>query len=235
VNLEDPREDIERLIAAGDLAALLDTAAQVHGHYCPGLASGVKAAVAGCRRLGIVHSDGMEKVMAAVECNNCFVDGIQVVSGCTLGNNALIYRDLGRTAVTFYQRGKPTGLRVAVTSMGAGAGLEGGEKEEAASLFDRAVRKRENLSDEESRRFRELWRQSAYGLLAVPDDDLLHVVTVPVEETAYAPIMDSVVCSVCGAKVMESRARLRGGRPICLVCARESYGILDGFGIHLSV
>lgn len=235
MNAEDPRNGIERLIAAGDLPALLDAAARVHGHYCPGLASGVRAAVAGSRRLGIVHSDGMEKVMAIVECNNCFVDGIQVVSGCTLGNNALIYRDLGRTAVTFYQRGKPTGLRVVVTGLGAGDGLEGEEKEEAADLFHRAVRKRKELSDEESRRFRELWRQSAYGLLAVPDEDLLHISTVPVEETAYAPIVDSAVCSVCGAKVMESRARLRGGRPVCLPCAGEPYGVLAGFGIHLSI
>ena len=229
-----PRAGIERLVAAGDLPALLDTAARVHGHYCPGLASGVKAAVVGCTRLGIVHTDGMEKVMAVVECNSCFVDGIQVVSGCTLGNNALIYRDLGRTAVTFYRRGELAGLRVAVTGMGAGAGLEGAEKQEAAGLFDRAVREREELSDEENRRFRELWRQSAYGLLTVPDEELLSFETVSVDETAYAPIVDSAVCSACGAKVMESRARLRGGRPVCLACAGEPYGVLDGFGIHRS-
>jgi formylmethanofuran dehydrogenase subunit E len=64
---------------------------------------------------------------------------------------------------------------------------------------------------------------------------LLSFETVSVEETAYAPIMDSAICSVCGAKVMESRARFRAGKPVCLACAGEPYGVLDGFGIHVSI
>jgi len=31
----------------------------------------------------------MENLMAVVEINTCFADGVQAVSGCTLGNNAL--------------------------------------------------------------------------------------------------------------------------------------------------
>ncbi|HNT72523.1 MAG TPA: FmdE family protein, partial [Methanothrix sp.] len=46
--------------------------------------------------------------------NACFADGVQAVSGCTLGNNALVYRDLGRLAVTFAIRGRDTGVRVRV-------------------------------------------------------------------------------------------------------------------------
>lgn len=57
----------------------------------------------GLSQLGIdlYQSDGMEELIAVVEIDACFADGIQAVSGCTLGNNSLIYRDLGRTAVTF--------------------------------------------------------------------------------------------------------------------------------------
>jgi formylmethanofuran dehydrogenase subunit E len=29
------------------------------------------------------NNTGMEELVAIVECNNCFVDGIQVVTGCT--------------------------------------------------------------------------------------------------------------------------------------------------------
>src|SRR5664280_2902492 len=50
------------------------------------------------------ENTGMEEVVAIVECNNCFTDGIQVVTGCTFGNNALIYKDLSKTAVTVARR-----------------------------------------------------------------------------------------------------------------------------------
>ena len=46
----------------------------------------------------------MEELIAIVETNNCFSDGVQVVTGCTFGNNGLIYKDLGKTAVTVAKR-----------------------------------------------------------------------------------------------------------------------------------
>ncbi len=73
---ENPRAIIEKLIAEGDLADLLNRAAEIHGHYCPGVALGVKAAYIACKRLGIVHSDGMEKFMAGVGRKKCFVGGV---------------------------------------------------------------------------------------------------------------------------------------------------------------
>lgn len=227
-----PRETIEALIGEGDLRGLLLQAAQVHGHYCPGLASGVKAAYVGVTRLNLVGSEGMEDVMAEVECNNCFVDGIQVVSGCTFGNNALIYRDLGKTAVTFYRRGEDEGLRICVTGPSAGVGLEPEEREEAAELFDRAVRMRQELSEQDSKRFRDLWKESAFGLLEVPASELFRIETVAVQQRDYAPIVDSVTCSVCGEKVMETRAQLRAGAPVCLCCAGASYWTVDGSGVR---
>ena len=56
----------------------------------------------------------MEEVVAIVECNNCFTDGIQVVTGCTFGNNALIYKDLGKTAVTVARRHDGAAVRLVV-------------------------------------------------------------------------------------------------------------------------
>jgi len=57
---------------------------------------------------------GMEEIVAIVECNNCFTDGIQLVTGCTFGNNALIFKDLGKTAVTVARRGDGQAVRLLV-------------------------------------------------------------------------------------------------------------------------
>uniref|UniRef100_UPI0025B8ABDC TrmO family methyltransferase domain-containing protein n=1 Tax=Marinilabilia sp. TaxID=2021252 RepID=UPI0025B8ABDC len=84
--LSSPRINIEKHISRGEVRELLQQAGQIHGHYCPGLAMGV---------IGTMHvmelmrqaSDGMEDLLAIVETNNCFSDGVQFVSGCTFGNN----------------------------------------------------------------------------------------------------------------------------------------------------
>ena len=49
-------------------------------------------------------SDGMEDLITIAETNNCLSDGIQFVTGCTLGNNALIFKDLGKNAFRTIKR-----------------------------------------------------------------------------------------------------------------------------------
>ena len=49
---DDPRRQIKDLLRTNRLRDLLIQAAAMHGHYCPGLAFGVKAGYAGLKRLG---------------------------------------------------------------------------------------------------------------------------------------------------------------------------------------
>ncbi|MFP4176566.1 MAG: FmdE family protein [Candidatus Brocadiia bacterium] len=222
------RKNIVAMLEEKDLSALLERAAEIHGHVCPGLAAGVKAAAVGCDRLNAVDSEGMEEVMAVVECNNCFVDGIQAVAGCTFGNNALVYRDLGKTAVTLYRRDGDRAVRLRLLEFSIG---EGSEQEEAERLFEKAVKRRETLTDEEDKRFTRLWEKGANRLLETPTEEIFEVQWVNKPDIDYAPIFESEECEKCGEKVMESRIRLREGRPFCLECAGENYGELTGAGI----
>src|SRR4030043_751670 len=107
------RRALETMITRGDLEGLLRQAETIHGHRCPFLALGVKAGQYAMSYLE-QESTGMEEVVAVVECNNCFTDGIQVVTGCTFGNNALIFRDLGKTAATVARREDGQAVRLIV-------------------------------------------------------------------------------------------------------------------------
>ncbi len=89
------RQAVETMIQSCDLEGLLRHAETIHGHRCPMLALGVKAGQYAMKYLE-QESTGMEEVVAVVECNNCFTDGIQVVTGCTFGNNALILKTWAR-------------------------------------------------------------------------------------------------------------------------------------------
>jgi len=228
---KDPRREIKELLAQGDLEKLLDKAAEIHGHYCSHVALGVRATYAAFRELGIIESTGMEEILAVAECNNCFVDGIQAISGCTLGNNALIYKDIGKTAVTFIDRKKEKAVR-AVAKYDPDSMYKDSEGKEAMDLFERAVKKREKISSRESERMMELWTKLSFAILKKPENDVLEINKVKSIVMEYAPILESIKCSVCGEDTMETRIRMKENKPVCLECSGDNYWVVAGRGIH---
>ena len=225
-----PRAPIEAMISRGDLGSLLRKAGELHGHFCPYVALGVRAGYLALTSLGIEQNLGMEEVIAIVETNNCFSDGIQVVTGCTFANNALIYRDLGRTAVTVARR-DGTAVRIALRADYSDS--FDGRYPEAAALFGKIVRERQQPTPEEEARLVQLWAETSEGQLTVPDGELFTVQHLQIEVPTYAPIFDSARCALCGESVMESRARLVDGRPACIACASAATYQLDGSGIRV--
>jgi formylmethanofuran dehydrogenase subunit E len=227
----NPRAPIEALIRQGDLEGLLCKAGELHGHFCPYVALGVRAGYLALTELGIEQNLGMEEVLAIVETNNCFSDGIQVVTGCTFANNALIYRDLGKTAVTVAKR-DGAAVRVALRA-DYDEGFDA-RYPEAAALFAKIVRDRQQPTPEEQVRLMELWAESSAGQLDVPTEELFTVHHQQIEVPAYAPIFASATCALCGESIMESRARLVDGQPACLACASAATYQLDGAGIRMT-
>jgi len=114
---ETPRGRVDRFVRAGDRESLLLGAAELHGHFCPSLALGVMAGVRARRELGVT-AEGGEDLVAVVETNDCFTDGVQYVTGCTFGTGALVYRDYGKPAVTVAKRGA-SGVRITVEDRAA--------------------------------------------------------------------------------------------------------------------
>ena len=106
---KEPRIDIQNFISNNRTDLLMIGAAQMHGHFCAGLAMGVMASAYAMQQL--VISGETNDLFAIVETNNCFADGVQWVTGCSFGNKKLIYKDLGEIAFTLYRKnGK--GIRI---------------------------------------------------------------------------------------------------------------------------
>jgi len=227
IDVLNPRQAIEEAVAAPDLSKLLKMTGMLHGHFCPFVAIGVKAGVRAVKELGI-GSTGMEEVIAIVETNNCFSDGMQFVTGCSFGNNALIYRDYGKTAFTLARR---NGEAVRVSAKADSKFLEE-RAPEAAELFQKVVVRREGTEADQAR-MRELWRQISFKMLEVPDDELFDVEKLVIEVPAYARIFANMKCSICGENTMEPRARIKDGKPVCIPCSGQEYYQLAGDGISL--
>jgi formylmethanofuran dehydrogenase subunit E len=225
IDLSKPRKEIEKAIEAGDLPRLLKMSGTLHGHYCPGLATGVKAAVRAVNELG-ASSTGMEEIIAIVETNSCFSDGVQFITGCSFGNNGLIYRDFGKTALTLAKR---NGEAVRVAARPDALSLERREPE-AMELFQKVVSKRQGTEADQIR-LQEMWQQVALRVLDIPDDELFNVSQSTIQVPAYAPIFASVNCSICGESIMEPRARIKDGKPACISCSGHEYYQLTGDGM----
>lgn len=223
--LEDPRRRISELIQNNDLRRLLLKAGELHGHYCPFLALGVKAGAYALKQLK-TQSDGMEDTVAITETNSCFADGIQYATGCSLGNNGLIYRDFGKTAVTIARRGGGA-LRLHVRSRG-----EVLEKRypQAMELFEKVVAQRSG-TEEDSALLKRTWTKIAFDLIDQPAFELFDIQEVTVDIPDYAPIFDSRTCQSCGEPVMAPKAVPGEDGYLCRACARSSYLQLDGAGL----
>ena len=227
IEKENPRQEIEEAIAASDLNRLLMISGMLHGHFCPFSALGVKAAARAMKELRVV-STGMEELVAIVETNNCFSDGVQMITGCSFGNNAFIFRDYGKTAFTLARRtGK--GVRISVR---ADRVMEE-RPAEATELWEKVVVKRSG-NESDSKRLSELWKELSFSVLGLPDEEVFDIKRGDVDVPAYARIFASVKCSLCGENVMEPRVRMKDGKPVCIPCSGQAYYRLAGDGLPIT-
>ena len=131
-----------------------------------------------------------EELVAIVENDACGVDALQYLSGCTFGKGNLIFKDHGKQVYTLYSRQTRKGVRVVLN----------------AKNVPKDVR-----ADRE--RF-------INWLLTAPQDEVVSIQKVHIDEPEPARIMDSVECEFCGEMVMETRTRTINGKLACIPCSQ---------------
>ncbi len=183
-----------------DFDLLLHEAEIAHGHLCAGQILGVRMAMLGLARLGIVDPRGADRkrLVTFVEIDRCATDAIAVVTGCRLGKRALKLRDWGKMAATFLDLSSQKAIRVAARES---------SKERARELFPGIENKNQ---------------QQMHAYRTMPDADLF------TEQWVQAPIearelpgykSPRITCSVCGEGINYDREVERDGRILCLGCA----------------
>mgnify|MGYP004693589835 CR=1 FL=1 len=86
-----------------DKKVLWEKCAAFHGHVCPGLTIGYRAALYAIDLLGLDFSDD-EQVVCIAENDACGLDAIQVILGCSVGKGNLLFHIRGKQAFSFYCR-----------------------------------------------------------------------------------------------------------------------------------
>jgi formylmethanofuran dehydrogenase subunit E len=189
---------------------VLRKAVEFHGHICPGLLIGYRAAQAAQSFLGADRAED-EDLVAVVENDACSVDAFQVLLGCTFGKGNLIYRDYGKQVYTVFDRAANKAVRVSLKS----DVLE--RPPEMEPLFEKA---RKNEASAEELKILDGYREKTMErLLDMDTDALFKIEEVPPDVPEKARIFKSVTCHFCGEKVMEPRARVRDGKVACIPCS----------------
>lgn len=225
----NPRLLVWKHIRAGDTEQLLLQAGQMHGHYCPGLAMGVMAATRAMQMMG-TDSDGLEDLLAIVETNNCLSDGVQLVTGCSFGNNSLIFHDVGKMAFTLTKR---DGKGIRFISRPESRSLISDAFPDFDQRYHRVVVK-QNRDPEEVAAYRKSGIERAFGTLSLDVDRLFETKRVEVTVPDYAPSYADEVCSICGEQVMAKRVVESDGKKRCIPCSGRKMPVIDGYGIHHS-
>lgn len=180
-----------------DSSVLIEQSIAFHGHLCPGLSLGIKMAMRAMELLGVERARD-EELLAVVEMDNCAVDGIQYITGCTFGKGNLFFRDYGKVAATFSHRGKNAAVRLCFKP--------------GATDTEEINRVRDEPGGKE---------QVAKVMLNMSAGELFVEKDVPPPVIPTAQIHGSIVCTSCGEAVMETRIVEMEGDPHCIPCSEK--------------
>lgn len=193
-----------------DLEIAFRELAHLHAHLCPRQVLGVRMGhyVSQLFDLDLPQSD--KRLLALVETDGCFADGVAVATGCWLGRRTLRLIDEGKVAATFVDTTSARALRIRPTN----------------TARARAIT---YAPDASSR-----WHAYLLGYQAMPIEELFTVqpIILTIDIAVLLGCPDArTICAGCGEEINNLRAIVRAGQSICRSCAGDSYyrvGCSDG-------
>jgi formylmethanofuran dehydrogenase subunit E len=192
--------DAQAAFADTPVGPYLEPLAQLHRNLCPRQVLGVRIALLACRSLDVPFPQVDKRTLILTEIDGCFVDGLSVVSGCSLGHRTLRLVDFGKIAATVVDTRSDRAVRVWPRA----------DVREAACGYARG----------ETRR----WHAQRLGYARMPDAELLSIrsVAVPPElESLRGPWNTRARCVRCGEEIFQARQLVIDGNQVCRACATE--------------
>lgn len=185
-----------------DLDTLLQRSGSLHRHLCPRQVLGVRMGLMAARLLKVEMPQEGKRILAMVETDGCFADGVSVASGCSMGHRTMRLADYGKIAATFIDTRAERALRIAPLP----------------DLRGRAV-----LSLPEGGK---RWHAYLEAYQRFPEEEMFAVqevaLTFDLKAVVGKPGMREV-CSQCGEEIINQREVRQDGAILCRSCAGESY------------
>jgi formylmethanofuran dehydrogenase subunit E len=193
---------------------ILKDAFQFHGHVCWASAAGVRVGIAALRELGANRTGISGELHCVLEIGDnhgaqCFADGVQYATGCTLGKGNIEKAGWGKLALTLIDKKSEKAVRVSYKP--------GRHKMIAESAF---MRKRgmgippTEIPEEEA------W-EMANSLWEAPEEEVLSIGKVESYDWGddFGEVLGLIPCDNCGELVSKMYLRVVGQKHMCIPCS----------------
>jgi formylmethanofuran dehydrogenase subunit E len=194
----------------------LSNAAYYHGHLCPELAIGYRAAQIASQELGLSRENAPEFFVLAENMSSA-IEALQLMTGCTIGNQNFFAYDLGKHVYYFGRfstAGEPgKALRVALTNLAVDLSHKGEvEKKILAGQASMA----------ELKEYQQAIDDAVGEILNLPEEELFSKTRISLYPPQAAGRQDYTRCSCCG-EVMALEKSIPGeGGFFCRVCQAKA-------------
>jgi len=185
----------------------------LHGHKCPAMPLGLRAGAAALDALGVERStDGQLEAILELgdgHCAHCFADGVQMITGCTLGKGNIRKLGYGKFGLTLVERA--TGRKVRVVPR-----VEAQRASRQTPFFTEYRMKGIPASQVPA----EVVEPMIQKVMNAPVDQILKVG--PVEQGPVIPrpeeLFAAFACEACGDMVIEAYGRIQHDLRLCIPC-----------------
>lgn len=193
---------------------MLKKAFEFHGHICWASAVGVRAGMAALSALGVKRTGSSGELHCILEIGNnhgaqCFADGVQYATGCSLGKGNIEKAGWGKLALTLIDKKKEKAVRISYKP--------GRHQAIAESAF---MRKRGQGVPPTEIPEEEAW-EMVNIVWDAPQTEVLEVGTVEDYSWGddFGEIMGLIPCSSCGELVARAYLRVVGEAHMCIPCS----------------
>jgi len=185
-----------------DLQPLLAGTAALHKHLCPRQILGVRIGLLAGELLDVDFPQKDKRVIAFVETDGCFTDGVMVATGCSLGHRTMRLVDAGKVAAT-----------MADTKTGR-----------AVRIWPRENSRR--LAAQYTPDAPNRWQAQLEAYQLMPARELLCSSEVTLQLSLEALVGKPGVrvnCDSCSEEILNRRERVLDGKTLCRHCAGDTY------------
>jgi len=191
---------------------LLEMGIAFHGHKCPAMPLGIRVGLAAMKVLGVDRAPNKELYCLCetgfAHATMCFVDGVQVATGCTFGKANIEKLDYEKNAITLIDVKTKRTVRVALNPEFQKRSLAS----EFVKLRSRGVEPQDIAPEIVDPMIERIW--------SLPDEAILTVGEV--HEVDWRPrkgTFEWITCEKCGEVTFAHGVRLAAGKHLCIPCS----------------
>jgi formylmethanofuran dehydrogenase subunit E len=184
------------------LSDLLQKSSSLHNHLCPRQVLGARMGLWAGELLALALPQPKKRLLAIVETDGCFADGVAVATNCWTGHRTLRVEDYGKVAATFVDTATDRAWRIAPHP----------EARSRAALYAPQATNR--------------WEAMLQGYQVMPVNELLVAAPVVLRvapEVLISRVGARAVCAECGEEIVNEREVVVAGRVLCRSCAEDGY------------